>query len=98
MYMSAYECVNLDSQLSHVHDNFNKWNSFMNWLNKQRHPLFIVGSREKDFIQFYLLNGLKLLYDPKFVCSHIPMSHHKNSFSADSSFQINKILLQDQLI
>ena len=32
-------------------------NSFLNWLNKQRHPLFNVGSREKDFLQilhFYL--------------------------------------------
>ena len=58
-------------------------NSFLNWLNKQRHPLFNVGSREKDFLlilHFYFEWSKKLLYDPKFVCFHRPVSHHKIRF------------------
>ena len=42
--------------------------------------VYTIGSR--DIFQFYLWKGQnkKLIYDPKFVCSHRPMSHHKIRF------------------
>ena len=62
-------------------------------MNKQRHPLFKVCSREKYTLQIDLLNG-----PDNFMIQNLFVLTDQKSSSLDSSSKIIKKIFKDQLV